>query len=295
MTTKLTRAVQRRLHLRAGDGHTASVACAQHERRTVDPIARAPYVASGAVGEIETYVDASRALAVRAAQRAGRYERLPEARVVTGVTGGLKPVVHWVDRKGVAGRMLLSALPVEERMVLFTEGRRGLEPLWLWLNERGLPFHPHSREAVFRGANKRCEQVLTPPQHRRLDPHKVWAPYATPHSARHSFALYMLVVLNHLMDQKWGLTPEERRDFRLLYGDPWFMVQNLLGHSSREVTIRHYLAPVAELQLRSMLATEDGMPAGPMPDLDSVFTRIARESVGIQDIDARMQSADGAR
>lgn len=253
------------------------------------------YVASGAVGDVETYVDASRALAIRGAQRASRYERWPELRIVTEVTRSLKPTVHWVDQNGVQGRMPLNELPVEERMLLFTEGRNGLEPLWLWLNEQGLPFQPHSWEAVFRHANKRCERVLTPPEHLRLDPHKVYAPYATPHSARHSFALYMLVVLNHLMDQKWGLTPEERRDFRLLYGDPWFMVQNLLGHSSREVTIKHYLAPVADLQLRSMLATKDDTSTERMPDLDSVFTRVARESEGIQDVDARMQAADGAQ
>lgn len=253
------------------------------------------YVASSAIGDVETYMDASRALAIRGAQRKGRYERLPEVRVVTEVTRGLKPVVRWVDRTGSPGQMLLNELTVEERMVLFAKGQHGLEPLWLWLNEKGLPFRPHSWEAVFHNANKRCERILTPPEHRRFDPHKVWAPYATPHSARHSFALYMLVVLNHLLDRKWGLTPEERRDFRLLYGDPWFMVQNLLGHSSREVTIRHYLAPVADLQLRSMLATKDGLATGPMPDLDSVFTRIARESEGIQDVDARMQTADGSR
>jgi hypothetical protein len=65
----------------------------------------------------------------------------------------------------------------------------------------------------------------------------------------------MLVVLNTLMDQKFGLTPEERRDFRQLYGDPWFMVQSLLGHASRETTVTRYLAPVADLQLRCMLAS----------------------------------------
>lgn len=91
----------------------------------------------------------------------------------------------------------------------------------------------------------------------------------------------MLVVLNTPMDQKYGLTPEERRDFRQLYDDPWFMVQNLLGHASRETTVERYLAPVADLQLRSMLAdAADPVPA-PMPELDAVFTRIARESVGI--------------
>ena len=35
----------------------------------------------------------------------------------------------------------------------------------------------------------------------------------------------MLVVLNVLMDQKYGFTEEERKDFRELYGDPWFMVR----------------------------------------------------------------------
>ena len=63
------------------------------------------------------------------------------------------------------------------------------------------------------------------------------------------------------------------------------MVQNLLGHASRETTVDRYLAPVADLELRSMLADAvDPLPA-PMPELDAVFARIARESVGIQDID----------
>jgi len=142
-----------------------------------------------------------------------------------------------------------------------------------------------SWDGVFRTANKRCEHVLTPPSRVGLDPHQVFAPYATPHSARHSFALYMLVVLNLLMDQKYGFTEEERRDFRQLYGDPWFMVQQLLGHASRETTVNHYLAPVADLQLRSMLAGASEPIAAPMPELDAVFARVARESEGIQDLD----------
>jgi hypothetical protein len=72
----------------------------------------------------------------------------------------------------------------------------------------------------------------------------------------------MLVVLNILMDQKWGLAEEERKQFRELYGDPWFMVQQLLGHASRGTTVRHYLnsrelhlagelCPVSRLSLAS--------------------------------------------
>ncbi|MGW6941160.1 hypothetical protein ACWGF3_19470 [Streptomyces xanthophaeus] len=251
------------------------------------------YVASDAVGDIESYVASSRAWVVRRAQRSGRYDRLPEMRLVTEVTRGMRPKVRWCDQAGVMGERELNLLTWQERTLLFTEGAHGPEPLWLWLNERGLPFHPDSWEGVFRTANKRCERVLTPEDRVGLDPHRVHAPYATPHSARHSFALYMLVVLNHLMDQRYGLSPEERRDFRLLYGDPWFMVQTLLGHSSRDTTVRHYLAPVADLQLRSLLGSADDVTQAPMPELDSLFARIARESEGIQDIDARLESAGG--
>jgi len=102
----------------------------------------------------------------------------------------------------------------------------------------------------------------------------------------------MLVVLDRLMDQRYGLTPEERRDFRQLYGDPWFMVQNLLGHVTRETTVERYLAPVADLNLRAMLANAETPLAAPMPELDAVFARVAAESEGIQDIDDRMLCAE---
>ncbi|MFJ2663797.1 site-specific integrase [Nocardia fluminea] len=251
------------------------------------------YVAADAVGEIDAYVASSRTWAIRRAQRKGLYLRLPEMRMVTEVTRRISPVVRWRDGAGATGERELAALTVAERMVLFTEGPHGPEPLWLWLNERGLPFQPHSWDGVFATANQRCETVLTPANRVGLDPHQVFAPYATPHSARHSFALYMLVVLNTLMDQRFGLAPEERRDFRQLYGDPWFMVQNLLGHASRETTVTHYLAPVADLQLRSMLAGAAELTSAPMPELDATFARIARESEGIQDLDTRMHCLSG--
>jgi integrase len=252
------------------------------------------YVAADAVGEIEAYAGSSRAWAVARAQRKGLYERLPELRVVTEVTRRVNPAVRWRGLDGSSGECPLGELTVRERMLLFTEGPRGLEPLWLWLNEQGMPFGVHSWEGVFRAANERCERVLTPPGRVGFDPHQVFAPYATPHSARHSFALYMLVVLNVLMDQKYGLTAEERRDFRQLYGDPWFMVQQLLGHASRDTTVDRYLAPVADLNLRSMLAGAPEPVAAPMHELDAVFARVARESEGIQDVDGIGQSLAGA-
>ena len=53
--------------------------------------ARTFYLASDAVGEIESYVDSSRSWAVRAAQRKGRYERLSGLRLVTKVTRQDRP------------------------------------------------------------------------------------------------------------------------------------------------------------------------------------------------------------
>ena len=252
------------------------------------------YVASDAVREIGAYAESSRAWAVREAQRKGRYEMLPGLRVVTEVTRRVRPDVHWREANGSTGSRHLSELTVQERMLLFTEGLHGLEPLWLWLSEQGLPFGVHSWEGVFRAANERCERVLTPASRIGLDPHQVFAPYATPHSARHSFALYMLVVLNVLMDQRYGLTEEERREYRQLYGDPWFMVQQLLGHASRQTTLDWYLAPVADLSLRSMLAGANEPIAAPMPELDAVFARVARESEGIQDFDGIGQALAGS-
>ncbi|WP_258040103.1 hypothetical protein [Streptomyces sp. SM1] len=227
------------LRLEGGRYYTGRLAAAVTRSKQ----ARTYYVAAGVVGDIENYVDSSRAEVIRKAQAKGRYDGVRDMRLVTKVTRGPKPIVHWQDRDGAMGRVALTDALAEERMTWYTEGPNGPEPLWLWLNERGLPFQPHSWENVFTAANKRCRAILDPASERRLDPHSSKAPYATPHSCRHSFALYMLVILHHLLDQRMGLTPEERRDYRLLYGDPWRMVQDLLGHSHIETTRERYLSP----------------------------------------------------
>ncbi|MFI6374408.1 hypothetical protein [Streptomyces sp. NPDC050546] len=105
----------------------------------------------------------------------------------------------------------------------------------------------------------------------------------------------MLMILHHLMDRRFGLSPEERRDYRLLYGDPWRMVQDLLGHAFLETTRERHLAPVADRQLRSLLTTAPALREGerPVRGMDEVFARLAREAEGIQDIDAKLQVTPG--
>ncbi|WP_405670294.1 hypothetical protein OG612_43365 (plasmid) [Streptomyces sp. NBC_01527] len=115
------------------------------------------------------------------------------------------------DENGQSVQRPLSSLDVEDRQRLFVEGDGGLEPLWLWLSQDGRPFQPHSWEAVYRAASGRCRKVL---EGKVAEP-----PYFTPHMARHSFALKMLVALMHALDKRFGLTPEERVALGAKLGD----------------------------------------------------------------------------
>jgi integrase len=145
----------------------------------------------------------------------------------------------------------LGAISPAERMRLFTEGGDGLEPLWLWLGESGMPMAYESWEKVFDAANARVAAILssTGGENRARR-----APVAiSPHMLRHSFALHMLVALHHALDRRFGLTPEERKHLRQVYGDPWVLVRDLLGHSSEQTTRLVYLEPLNGLQVASLL------------------------------------------
>ncbi|PJT45777.1 integrase [Streptomyces albidoflavus] len=260
------------------------------------------YASVESVGQVETYVQSERAWAVQRAQHLGRYDKLDQMRLVTKVTSGRTKKVVWVDRNGVEGQQLLTRLDWQERQWLFLEGPQGPEPAWLWLTEQGMPMLPDRWNQVFTTANSRCERTLLTPAERKVSRDLRAAevrgktPYATPHSTRHSFALYMLILLNQLMETRFGLTKEDRRDFAMLFGDPWWLVKTLLGHADVETTKRHYLAPVAHLQLESILASADTDDAQEIEDVDGVFARLARETAGIQDIDVLVdQPKAGAR
>ncbi|MEU5232133.1 MULTISPECIES: integrase [Streptomyces] len=281
-------------HLRHGRYLHGRIAGAVTRSKT----SRTFYASADAVGQVEAYVQSERAWAVQQAQEKGSYDRLSMMKLVTKVTRGLKTRVEWVDVDGVVGGQELSLLGWRERQWLFLEGPEGPEPAWLWLTEQGMPMLPDRWNGVFRAANLRCEEVLLTPGEReikrefRLAEVRGKTPYATPHSARHSMALFMLILLNELFEKRYGLTKKDRRDFAQLFGDPWWLVKTILGHVDVETTKRHYLAPVSHLHLESILAAAEATDEGEeVEDVDGVFTRLARETAGIQDIDALLESA----
>lgn len=191
--------------------------------------------------QLGAYVLSTRAEAVSRARREGRYEDLPARQVVVGQDrSGLRVR----DRGGQVRRTTLDQLDWRERASLFVQEEEGLAPAMLFLGDSGLPMRYESWEAVFSTANRRCARLGVPVS-------------CYPHMLRHSFALRMLVTLLHAFDRRMGLTPEERRDYRMLFGDPWTLVQTLLGHTNPQTTRDIYLEPVSGLQVDLFLNAED--------------------------------------
>jgi integrase len=153
---------------------------------------------------------------------------------------GQRLLVEDEARGGQQRMVLVGDLLVRDRRRLFIESGRGWEPAMVFLGESGLAMEPDSWERVFARASRRCLTLGVPVT-------------CHPHMLRHSFALRMLLTLTHAFDRRMGLTPEERREYRLLFGDPWVLVQTLLGHRSPETTREIYLEPVSGLQVELFL------------------------------------------
>lgn len=191
---------------------------------------------------LSAYMISTRASAVARAQRAGRYDSVLEPLIVQNRSG--RGLLVEERSTGARRNLSLDSLTSSDRARLFVPTPRGLEPAMLFLGDSGLPMRFSSWEATFAAANRRCERQGVP-----LSCH--------PHMLRHSFALRMLVTLMHAFDRRMGLSAEERQEYRVLFGDPWVLVQTLLGHANPQITRDVYLEPVRGLHVDLFLNHED--------------------------------------
>jgi integrase family protein with SAM-like domain len=208
--------------------------------------------------EIAAYLDpveGSRAEAIGRARRKGRYDKVPGMRIVTSCNRHSR-MLHVLSS---AGRTALSldVITPEERLRLFRNTPDGLEPLAIWLGNDGMPKQAHSWEKTFQTANARvaAEWAVA---HGRSQAESECPLWARPHMARHSFALRWFSILSVVWEQRLeGFTDTEKRDLREQFGDVWFQLATLLGHSSPEVTKDWYLEPFTGLQVDYIMSLLD--------------------------------------
>jgi hypothetical protein len=142
------------------------------------------YVSAASVARVAAYAATTRRQAVRAAQRRGGYDRLPGRLTVTKVGSGATRRLTWRDERGRTGSAATNTIGPAERMRLFVEGEHGgLEPLWLWLTEGGMPMAYQSWEKVFDAADARVAAVFAAAS--RRDGRRRAPIVCNPHMLRH--------------------------------------------------------------------------------------------------------------
>lgn len=201
------------------------------------------------------YVEGARARAIRGAQDSGRYAELSD--VIVGGSAKRTGSVRLPDGNGGFIDRAWNTIGPALRRRLFRRTHAGLEPLWLWLNENGLPRDPHGWHHTFTEAND------------RIAAQGVENFTCTPHMLRHSFALRWFSVGKLVYSSRLAhLSDEEARDFRVQFGDTWHLVQTMLGHRRVETTRNVYLEPFRSLDVEVLLGQAQGLPvAGLMVEL----------------------------
>ena len=200
-----------------------------------------------ALTRVLSYVEGERALAVRRAQAASRYDQMPDRLVV--LDEDRKGQLTMVDAFGVMRHMLPSSLTPGARLRLLRETDDGLEPAALWVNDDGLPRKHKAWSKTWTQANDRVAAAGLP--------HLV----CRPHMLRHSFALRWYSI-GYLTQRKTfaHLTDDELSDFRSEFGDAWMLVKTMLGHRSIQTTKDVYLEPFQSLQVELLLREAAEVP-----------------------------------
>ncbi|OCB55477.1 hypothetical protein A5722_17975 [Mycobacterium vulneris] len=198
--------------------------------------ARWVYVPPALLSDLNLYIEVDRAELVDGARGAGRY-RWPRPWVIED------PRIAVATRRidGLAQRMKLKDAEINVRREMLVDYEKGIEPVLFWLGESGMPLSVSAWKAIFRDANKRCKGAGI-----NLSCH--------PHALRHTFAVVTLEQLQRgHIDALGRQTPEQRRHYTRIFGDPLDWVRRRLGHRSVTSTMV-YLHALSELEMQTRMA-----------------------------------------
>ena len=204
------------------------------------------WTSGAALRAIDAYRTTERAAAVHRARRQGRYGDLKGIMVVS------------------PDRAPLKHPRVEDRRRMFIEGDGGLEPASLWLTDAGTPVNLISWERVFHVANARCASAGVEVRCR-------------PQMLRHSFAFRILAAWQRF-GESGSILEENRAPRRLVLGDPYVLLQTLLGHGSLRTTRGLYRAlDLNEHERIRQAFRDDDDPDAPLDDLLVQIAETERE------------------
>jgi site-specific recombinase XerD len=165
------------------------------------------------------------------------------------VRGGITHV-RWASNQQW---VVTGSIPPEVRQKMLLVDENGeVEPLILWLDERGMPMTDSSWEKVFERGNERFQQQAEAIGHHAHDRVTV-----TPHALRFSYALMLLVAMHKQIDLAYGDTGGPEYDW-IRYDPAYRTVQEQLGHASLSTTREIYLEAVKDQRNANLLRGASG-------------------------------------
>jgi integrase len=196
--------------------------------------------ANETIAQINAYIHNSRAAAVRRAQHTGLYDSISPLWVTDFDTTSKGRTLTLAD----GSKMTVAELTIEDRMRLFREDASGRpEPLWLWLQQNGMPLQQQGWNKIFERANQRFSTELARVG-RTSD-----VDWLSPHSLRFSYGLNLLIALHRIIDKDPNAITGPGR-----YDAAYSIVASLMGHANPEVTKTVYLEPLSQDRLWESVA-----------------------------------------
>lgn len=221
---------------------------------------------SGGLDATWDYINTMRNSHVKKARARNAYADLPNAIWIVGKRPRPKGKVALVDSTGVEHE--LQEIDAQKRSRLFTTLRDGLpEPMAVWLTEEGLPLDHRTWDRIFSDANTRFAHAMG------LAGYEGSPLNLSPQSLRFSAALALLLALLRARDRRDGRKAMSHD--MSVYAQCFTIVQELLGHASRQVTEDTYVDPVRNFG--SDLSLEHAV------EFAEALTNLARRDARVRD------------